>query len=171
MAKDNPETNPITIKPETASHVTGLFSWVPLLYCSPPGCPFPIKSLALSAQVSPRTIHFLVLDKSPVWGPGRGPPSSNKEIVSGCLFSRFWAFQRMAVNPGQNEAHPPDAAVSQKPQGVRRWAEVGEGAASHTPQKKLFGYLNTGLSNVNVHMNHQRILLKCTFLFSSGGWA
>ena len=30
LAKDNLETNPITIKPETASHVTELFSWVPL---------------------------------------------------------------------------------------------------------------------------------------------
>ena len=68
LAKDNPETNPITIKPETASHVAEQFSWVPLLSCSPPGCLFPLKSLALSAHVSPRTIHFRVLDKSPVSG-------------------------------------------------------------------------------------------------------
>ena len=61
LAKDNPEINPTTIKPETASHVAEQFSWVPLPYCSPPGCPFPIKSLALSARVSPRTIHFWVL--------------------------------------------------------------------------------------------------------------
>ena len=54
------------------------FSWVSLPYCSPPGSPFPIKSLALSAHVSPRTIHFQVLDKSPVSGPGRGLPSYNK---------------------------------------------------------------------------------------------
>ena len=81
LAKDNPETNPITIKPKIASHVAGLFSWVPLLYCSPPGCPFPIKSLALSAHVSARTIHFQVLDKSPVSGPGRGPPSCNNIIM------------------------------------------------------------------------------------------
>ena len=53
LAKDNPETNPITIKPETASHMAELFSWLPLPYCSPPGCSFPIKSLALSAHVSP----------------------------------------------------------------------------------------------------------------------
>jgi len=77
LAKDNPETNPITIKPGTASHVAELFSWVPLPSCSPSGCTFPIKSLALSAGVSPRTIHFWVLDKSPVSGPGRGPPSCN----------------------------------------------------------------------------------------------
>ena len=68
LAKDSLETNPITIKPETASHVAELFSWVPLPYCSPPGCPFPIKSLALPAHVSPQTIHFQVLDKSPVSG-------------------------------------------------------------------------------------------------------
>ena len=54
--------------------------WFPLPYCSPPGRPFPIKSLALSAHVSPWTIHFQVLDKSPVSGPGRGPPSCNITI-------------------------------------------------------------------------------------------
>ena len=52
LAKDNPEINPITIKPKTASHMAEQFSWVPLPYCSPPGCPFSIKSLALSARVS-----------------------------------------------------------------------------------------------------------------------
>ena len=77
MAKDHPETNPITIKLETVSHAAEQFSWISLPYCSPPGYPFPIKSLALSAYVSPRTIHFRVLDKSPVSGPGRGPPSNN----------------------------------------------------------------------------------------------
>ena len=77
LAKDHPETNPITIKPKTMSHAAERFSWVPLPYCSPPGCPFPIKSPALSAHVSPRTIHFRVLDKNPVLDPGRGPPSCN----------------------------------------------------------------------------------------------
>ena len=76
--KDHQETNPITIKPETASHVAEQLSRVPLPYCSPLGCPFPIKSLALSAHVSPQTIYFRVLDKSPVSGPGRGLPSCNK---------------------------------------------------------------------------------------------
>ena len=74
LAKDNPETNPTTIKPETSSHVAEQFSWVPLPSCSPLGHPFPIKSLALSAHVSPWTIHFRVLDKSPLLGPGRGSP-------------------------------------------------------------------------------------------------
>ena len=77
LAKDHLETNPITIKPDIANHAAEQFSWVPLPYCSPSGCPFPIKSLALSAHVSPRTIQFRMLDKSPVSGPGRGPSSCN----------------------------------------------------------------------------------------------
>ena len=66
LARDNPETHPITIKTETVSHVAEQFSWVPLPSCSPPGCPFPKKSLALSARMSPQIIHFRVLDKSPL---------------------------------------------------------------------------------------------------------
>ena len=84
LAKDNLETNPITIKPKTASHVAELF-WVPLPYCSPPRCPFPINSLALSADVSPRTIHFRVLDKSPVSGPGRHPLSCKSFTTINCI--------------------------------------------------------------------------------------
>ena len=84
LAGDNLETNSITIKPETASHVAELFSWVPLPYCSPPGWPFEIKSLALSAHVSSWTIHFRVLDKSPVLCPGTGPPFCNKTRTATC---------------------------------------------------------------------------------------
>ena len=84
LAKDNPETNPITIKPETVSHVAEQFSWVPLPYCSPAGCPFPVKSLSLSAHVSFWTIHFKVLDKKPVLCPGTGPPSRNKTRTAIC---------------------------------------------------------------------------------------
>ena len=95
LARDNPETNQITIQParlKTASHIREQFSWVPLPYCSPPGCPFPIKSLALSAHVSPWTIHFRVLDKSPVSGPGRGPPSCNSWTIMKPEHQRIDAF-------------------------------------------------------------------------------
>ena len=78
IGQRQPETNPITVKSETVSHMAEQSSWVPLPSCSPPRCPFSIKSLALSAHMSPRTIHFQVLDKSPLSGPGRGPPSCNK---------------------------------------------------------------------------------------------
>ena len=69
LARDNRQTNPITIKPETVSHMAEQFSCVPLPSCSPPGRTFPTKSLALSAHVSPRTIRFQVLDKSPLGSP------------------------------------------------------------------------------------------------------
>ena len=74
LAKDNPETNPKAIKPETASHEAEQFSWAPLPYCSPPRGPFPIKSFALSASMSPWTILFRVLGKSPLLGPWKGSP-------------------------------------------------------------------------------------------------
>ena len=63
------KANIITIKPETAIYMTEQFSWVPLPSCSCPGHPFPIKSLTLSARVSPWTIHFQVLDRSSLLGP------------------------------------------------------------------------------------------------------
>ena len=77
LARDNLETHSISIKPETVSHVANESSWVPLRFCSLPRCPSPVKSFALSARVSPRTIHFQVLGKSPLSGPERGPPSCN----------------------------------------------------------------------------------------------
>ena len=40
LAKDNPETNPITIKPETARHIAKLISWVPLATALHPGALF-----------------------------------------------------------------------------------------------------------------------------------
>ena len=47
LARDNLETNPITINSETVSHLAEQFSWLPLPSCFQPGLPFPIKSLAL----------------------------------------------------------------------------------------------------------------------------
>ena len=82
LAEGNPETNPITIKPETASHVAEQLSWVPLPSCSPPGRPSPIKPLALSARVSPWTIHFWVLDKSR-FGPWKGSPFLQQLVEMG----------------------------------------------------------------------------------------
>ena len=78
LARGNPETTLITVKPQTASHIAEQSSWVPLPRCSLPGRPFPKRSLALSARVSPRTIHFRVLDKSPLLAVEGIPPSCNK---------------------------------------------------------------------------------------------
>ena len=57
LARDNPETNSITIKPNTASHMAEQL-WVPLPCCSSPGSHFPIKCLALSTRLSSGIIHF-----------------------------------------------------------------------------------------------------------------
>ena len=70
------------------SHVAEQFCWVPLPYCSPPGSPFLIKSLALSAHVSPQIIYFWVLDKNPPLGSGRGPFSCNTYGWFIILYSR-----------------------------------------------------------------------------------
>ena len=40
----------LPVTPETASHVAEQFSRLSLPCCSPPGCPFPIKSFALSVK-------------------------------------------------------------------------------------------------------------------------
>ena len=53
-------------EPKAVSHMAEQFSWVLSPSCSLPRCPVPIKSLALSACVSPWIIHFQVLDKSPL---------------------------------------------------------------------------------------------------------
>ena len=100
FAKDNPETNPIIIKPETASHVTELYSWVPLPYWSPPRHPFPITSLAVLQHVSPQTTHFLLIVKSPVSGPGRGSLSCNKNTGVGSPYLLQGIVPTQGSNPG-----------------------------------------------------------------------
>ena len=73
LARDQPETNPMPIKPETVSHVAEQFSLLPSPFCPPPRQPFPIKSLALTAHISSDN-SFQVSDKSLLSGRGRGPP-------------------------------------------------------------------------------------------------
>ena len=104
LAKDNPETNPTSIKCETTSHMEEQSSWVPLPSCSPPEHPFSVKSLAWLVHVSPQTIHFWVLDKSPYLGPGNNPPSCNTSLspfphslisnFSSLLFGAQWSSRR-----------------------------------------------------------------------------
>ncbi|XP_026969954.1 uncharacterized protein [Sagmatias obliquidens] len=63
LARDSPETNPITVKPETVSHVESSPPGSPHPPARPPGRPCPVESLALPARVSPPTIQFRVLDE------------------------------------------------------------------------------------------------------------
>ena len=73
LASNRPETNPMPIKPETASHVAEQLSQLPSPSHPPPRQPFPIKSLALTAHISSDN-SFQVSDKSLLSGRGRGPP-------------------------------------------------------------------------------------------------
>ena len=91
LAKENLETNPITIKPTTGSHVADLFSWVLLNFCSLPGHPFPIQYVALSARATPCITHSWMLDKSPLLGPGSSAPSCNSMA---CPFVACWSIGR-----------------------------------------------------------------------------
>ena len=82
LSKDNPDTNPITIRPETAGHETELFSWVPLPSRSPPGCPFPIKiSCFLSTCVSSDN-SFPSVRQEPSFGPWKGSPFLQQSHLS-----------------------------------------------------------------------------------------
>ena len=121
LAEDNPETNPISVKPETASHETELFSWVPLPCCSPPACSFPVKSLALSAHVSPQTVHFRVLVKSPIPGSGKGPPSCNIPMqVMGSTLEIIVPF-RTCVTPWQTPSAEGSSSKRQHIQVLLNW--------------------------------------------------
>ena len=88
IGQRQPETRPIThCKTRDWEPCGREFLRVPLPCHSPPWHPFPIKSVALSAQVSPQTIHFWVLDKNPLSGPGRGPPPTT---YSHCCWSIYY---------------------------------------------------------------------------------
>ena len=70
LAKDNLDTNPITIKPKTEPCGRAVFL-VPLPYCSLPGQLFPLKSLALSAHISSDN-SFPSVRQEPSFGPWKG---------------------------------------------------------------------------------------------------
>lgn len=85
IGQRQPANSPLYYKPRDCEPRGEQSSWGPSLLplTPPPQRPFPIKSVALSARVSPRTIHLAVLDKSPLLGSGRGPPSCNTAIPPG----------------------------------------------------------------------------------------
>jgi len=68
-ARDNPQTEPIPIKPEPRGGAVLLGSLTLLL---PTQAPLSNEASSLSAPVSLVTIHFRVLDRRPLSGPGRG---------------------------------------------------------------------------------------------------
>ena len=82
LVKGSPETNPITIKPEIASHEAKQLSWVPFPYCSLPGRPFPITSLPFCVSLDS---SFLNVRQKSSLGPWKwGPPSCNISNSQSC---------------------------------------------------------------------------------------
>ena len=79
---DWPETtqklNPITIKPETSSHVAEQSSWVSLPCCSPPGCPS--QSSLLLCQCICHLGQFLRVRQEPTLRPWKRSPSCSRVV-------------------------------------------------------------------------------------------
>ena len=71
LARDKPETNPITINPETASHVAEQFPWVPLPCCPPPR-PLPNKVICFVSTCVSLDSSFLSVRQEPTLGPWKG---------------------------------------------------------------------------------------------------
>ena len=70
---DSPETNPITIKPKTASHVAEQFSWVPLPYCFL-WAHFPNKISSFVSTCVSLDNSFLSVRQEPTFRPQKGSP-------------------------------------------------------------------------------------------------
>ena len=73
LAKDNPETNPITIKPETGSHAAEQFSWVPLP-ADLHRVPFPNKISCFVSMCVSSDNSFPSVRQEPSFGPWKGSP-------------------------------------------------------------------------------------------------
>ena len=73
LARDKPETKPMTIKSETVSHVAEQFSPFPSPSCPPPQHPFPIKPLAWTALLSSDNA-FPSIRQEPTLKPWKGSP-------------------------------------------------------------------------------------------------
>ena len=112
LARDQPETNPMPIKPETVSHVAEQFTWVPLPFCSLPGSLFPIVFCFISMCVSLDNL-FPIVRQEPPLRPWRSLPSCNKvtfgkslRIGAGCQGNqtrdyRVWTFSPIPPTSGE----------------------------------------------------------------------
>ena len=78
------ETTPITIKPDIVNHRAEQFSWVPLPYCSPPGCSFPIKISCFVSRCVSSDNSFPSVRQEPSFGPWKGSPFL-QQLQCSCL--------------------------------------------------------------------------------------
>ena len=74
LARDNLETNSITIKPEIVSHMAEPLSWDPLPCCSLPGARLPNKVSCLVSTYVSLDSSFLSVWQGPTLGPWKGSP-------------------------------------------------------------------------------------------------
>ena len=104
LTRDNPEINPITIKPKTVSRMAEQFSWVPLPCCSPPWCPFSIKSLAFCVSTDN---SFLSVRQEPTLGLWKGSPflqqlhssGNSHTFEGGLIYSLHSSHTKLLIAP------------------------------------------------------------------------
>ena len=89
LARKNPETNLITIKPKIESHVVGQFSQVPLPFCSPLRRPFSKVSCFVSMCVSSDS-SFMNVTQEPPFGLPLPATSGLNACPSGQSFCLFY---------------------------------------------------------------------------------
>ena len=83
-----------------------------LTYCSPPGCPFPIKSLALSSCVSLDN-SFLSVRQEPSFGPWKGSPFLQQMATTkGHLLCWDWHPAHSGYSGASLPANEPDPAAA-----------------------------------------------------------
>ena len=88
------------------------FLGIPYPIAFHPGALFPIKFLALSAHVSPQTIHFQVLDQSPVWAlEGVALPATNGHS-GGTLLHWNWHPDHSGYSGTSLPADAPDSVAA-----------------------------------------------------------
>ena len=81
LAKDDLETNPITIKPETEPYGRAVLLGSLTLLLSTP-VPFPNKISCFVSTCVSSDNSFPSVTQEPSLGPGRRPPSCNRTIIS-----------------------------------------------------------------------------------------
>ena len=104
LAKDNPETNPIAIKPETGSHMPEEFSLFPLPYCSLPGRLFPVVSCFVSTCVSSNNSYPSVRQE-PTFGPWKG--FSLPALKPDCFSIIWWPLFYLGVSLSKRNSLEP----------------------------------------------------------------
>ena len=107
LVSDNPETDTITIKPETASHVAAQSSWAPWPCCPLPRLPFLTKSPTLSVHVS-SDHSFLSVRQEPTLRPWKRFPFLQQTVwwrTQGRKVTGIWGHWVISVSLQECHRH------------------------------------------------------------------